>query len=116
MPQILMPFGKHKGRNLEVIPFEYLAWVLHHCHRMNDWMRRAIEAELERRIDSDGDEQVEIKKSHSQQPGTAINLPDVISRWYRSLCMDYHPDRGGDTKVMQAINDAHDRLKKMVGV
>lgn len=30
---------------------------------------------------------------------------------YRRLCMEHHPDRGGDTLVMQAINEAYRRWK-----
>jgi curved DNA-binding protein CbpA len=43
-------------------------------------------------------------------------LNDVIDRWYRGLVMDYHPDRGGSKEAMQAVNDAHDRLRKLVEV
>lgn len=35
---------------------------------------------------------------------------DELKKQYRRLAMKYHPDQGGDTATMQAINDEHDRL------
>jgi hypothetical protein len=32
------------------------------------------------------------------------------------MSMKYHPDRGGNVQVMQAINHAHDRLRQLAGV
>ncbi len=34
---------------------------------------------------------------------------DELKKEYRRLTMLYHPDRGGDTATMQAINTEHDR-------
>ncbi len=45
-----------------------------------------------------------------------VDWASVIARWYRELAMDYPPDRGGSTEVMQALNDVHKRLKELVGV
>jgi hypothetical protein len=53
--------------------------------------------------------------SKTEEPGP-IPSGDVIRRWFREMCLKYHPDRNGDTKVMQALNDAHDRLKELCGV
>ena len=30
---------------------------------------------------------------------------DALGGWYRRLCLDYHPDRGGSTEAMQALNE-----------
>lgn len=38
--------------------------------------------------------------------------PEVIKAAYKALAIKYHPDRGGDTVAMQAVNAAYDRLKK----
>ena len=37
---------------------------------------------------------------------------EAIKRQYRKLAMENHPDRGGDLKVMQAINAEFDQLRK----
>ena len=34
---------------------------------------------------------------------------DELKKEYRRLTMIHHPDRGGDTATMQAINEEHDR-------
>jgi curved DNA-binding protein CbpA len=39
------------------------------------------------------------------------NLND-LRKEYRRLAFLYHPDKGGDTAIMQAINDQYDRLSK----
>lgn len=35
---------------------------------------------------------------------------DELKKQYRRLAMQYHPDRGGSTEVMQQINAEHDQL------
>jgi DnaJ-class molecular chaperone len=35
----------------------------------------------------------------------------MIAAGFRTLAAKHHPDIGGNTKIMQAINDAHDHLK-----
>jgi ParB-like chromosome segregation protein Spo0J len=33
-----------------------------------------------------------------------------ITQWFRALALKYHPDRGGDDRIMAALNDAMQRL------
>jgi curved DNA-binding protein CbpA len=40
----------------------------------------------------------------------------VVCRWYRDLALHFHPDRGGSNEAMQAINEANNRLRRMVGL
>lgn len=37
--------------------------------------------------------------------------PDEIKRAYKKLAMRHHPDRGGNQKTFQEINEAYDTLK-----
>ena len=39
-----------------------------------------------------------------------VKTLDELKRAYRLLCMKHHPDVGGDTATMQAINAEHDEL------
>lgn len=39
-----------------------------------------------------------------------IKTLDELKAAYRRLAMQYHPDRGGDTETMKAINNEHDEL------
>jgi hypothetical protein len=109
-PVITMPFGKHKGRPLCDIPTAYLAWVIRECESADWWLREAVEHELDRRIHDDGD------ASGGAGPNALAFVGSVISRWWRKVALRYHPDRGGDTKVMQALNEAHCMLKEVAGV
>lgn len=38
--------------------------------------------------------------------------PEVIKAVYRTLASIHHPDKGGDTAVMQQINEAYNELKR----
>src|SRR5215831_11429571 len=40
---------------------------------------------------------------------------DAVHQWRNEMAMKYHPDRGGDLRVMQAINHGHDQLVVMLG-
>ncbi len=35
----------------------------------------------------------------------------VLAEWWQQVALTYHPDRGGDTAAMQALNAIHDRLR-----
>jgi hypothetical protein len=102
-----MDFGKHKGKPVSAVPSDYLLWALHEARCISPWLREAIEEELQRRVEA-----VYNPEENSNLPA---RLNHVIDRWYRGLVMDYHPDRGGSHEAMQAVNDAHDRLRQMVG-
>jgi DnaJ domain len=55
-------------------------------------------------------------RARGSDPYAALHLlpsapPELIESAYRTLAMLCHPDRGGDTPTMQAINGAYERLK-----
>jgi hypothetical protein len=104
-----MPFGKYKGLPLKTVPTGYLCWLLSECD-LSAWLKRAVEDELDYRA---GEFRPSERPAEANVPAS---LSRIVQQWYRGLVMDYHPDRGGDTKAMQAINDAFDRLKKMTGI
>jgi hypothetical protein len=104
-----MPFGKYKGQPLEAIPTSYLDWLLRSCD-LNYSFHLGVEDELRHRAEEIG------IRSREPSGNLPANLPRIVQQWYRGLVMDYHPDRGGDTRAMQALNDAHDRLKRLVGM
>jgi len=99
-----MPFGKHKGKNVWELPTSYLVW-LSGLEDLSPWLRDAVEAALD------------VHLGRRSPASSAAGLPvwePVVGRWYRELVMRHHPDRGGDTRVMQALNDAHDKLRAML--
>lgn len=60
------------------------------------------------------------RQQRSTQPPPKQEEPvsdGVITKWFRQMAMKYHPDRqNGSDIAMKAINDAHETLRKMVGV
>lgn len=40
--------------------------------------------------------------------------PDTVRSIYRELAMKYHPDRGGSTTAMAALNEFYERLKSAI--
>jgi hypothetical protein len=99
-------FGKHKGVPVSDVPTGYLRWVLRECECIDPPLRAAVEDELARRGSA---------PSAPAGAGHAVVPWDgLVARWYRELTMKWHPDRGGSREGMQAVNDAHDRLRKLL--
>ena len=44
----------------------------------------------------------------------AEDMEAVVKAWFRSLALDFHPDKRGSHDGMIAINEAHHRLRKML--
>lgn len=45
---------------------------------------------------------------------SAINDLDSLKKEYKKLALKYHPDRGGTTLQMQAVNDEYDKLRAKI--
>jgi len=91
---VRLNFGKYRGWELSEVPESYLRWVLEECHSATPSLRRAIHELLE---------------------GDSLELrEDVVRRWYREMCVKFHPDRGGDVEAMKAINYAYERLVELL--
>ena len=115
-----MNFGKHRGKLLGDVPSSYLIWVLKEAECVEPWLREEIIQELQARgyrrkgcPDPEPDCGPSSAGPRAQPPA---DWSTIIRRWHRDLVLQHHPDRGGDVKVMQALNDACDRLKQLVGV
>ena len=42
------------------------------------------------------------------------NVHNAVHRWWRKIVKLHHPDHGGATEIMAALNDAHDLLLKLL--
>ena len=115
-----MPFGRFKGQDLEDIEDGYLLWCLTNIQDMNPFLREAIRARLG--LDGNGNR----KKAENRPPPpppppsgmlSKADLDSKVKQWFRSVAMDYHPDRRrGNSEAMTALNDAHDRLRKTLSI
>ena len=83
-----MSFGKFRGWHLEEVPLSYLAWI----YETLDGKPELVEAarqEIQRRVSGYEPERLD---------------RDRVRRVYRTLAMEYHPDRGGDNGIMAGLN------------
>jgi len=102
-----MPFGKYQGKPIAEIPEGYLVWVLGNVECLSPMLRDAIERQLD----------IKPATRPTPQPRDHRTELDVKLRgWHRELALRYHPDRKGSTEVMAAINDAYDRLRKVLSL
>lgn len=95
-----MPFGKYRGQELSDVPGDYLVWVLENVDMSK---RPTLRAAIEQRLGLTG-----------MASGDRIDLVATIRDWYRRLALDFHPDHRGSNEAMLAINEARDRLCKML--
>jgi hypothetical protein len=102
-----MPFGKFRGQRITAIPGSYLVYLLENAD-LDDDLACAMRQELARRLG--------LARQHGAPPTRSPPVRDAVNGWFRRLVMKHHPDRGGDEKVMQALNDAHDQLKAALGL
>jgi hypothetical protein len=96
-----MPWGKYRGKPLAEIPESYLRWVLEEASASGPTLREAIRFELDLPSESDLDTQ-----------RLADSVRGVVRDVYRQMAIRFHPDRGGSTQAMSAINHMHDRLQE----
>jgi hypothetical protein len=52
--------------------------------------------------------------SGCSRPMPPADWVSLVRQWYRQLCLDFHPGRGGSVEAMQAINEAHRRLQNLL--
>jgi hypothetical protein len=95
---MIINFGKYKGKRLEDVPLDYLAWVLNTCTNASPYLREEI-----RRILA-----AEAESTAKQQD--ALCSPGLVSQWYRQLAREYHPDHGGTHEAMKAVNRGRELL------
>jgi hypothetical protein len=91
-----MPFGKFKGRDLRHVPDDYLEW-LHFEIDLREPLKSAVRRELAAREGLD------------YTP--AATNGGRVKQIYYELALKWHPDKGGSTEAMQAVNEFYERLQ-----
>ncbi len=94
------------------MPEDYLAWVLETLV-LRPYLRRAIQTELNRREYNDWLIQTQTAQT---QPARAVkpDLRPLVREWFGLVSRRYHPDRGGTTAQMQALNAAREELDRLL--
>ena len=100
-----MPFGKHKGQTVESLPDDYLAWLL--TRDLYEPLTSAVLGEAERR-----GEEAARRESSGMPPKEILN--ELLTAGFHSLAKRYHPDTGGDEKIMQHVTAAVTWLRKHI--
>lgn len=98
-----LPWGKHKGRDITAVPASYLCWLLEETD-IGAYYRSAIRDELADRL-ALGPAAAGL--TGPPQPLAAV-FKEVLTRGYRVLAPQLHPDRGGDLARMQQLNACRD--------
>jgi hypothetical protein len=87
-----MPFGKHKGCPVHSLPEDYLSWLWENVE-LREPLRSAVWEALEGR-----------------EP-EFLPHPQTVKSVYRRLAAKWHPDVGGSTEAMAALNEFYEELK-----
>jgi len=118
-----MQYGKFKGWDMREVPHSYLIWLckekeseLDQFQRqcaLTPWWSGAMKSRDEeiKRLKAQVDE-LEIKL-RAAQIDRDLTI-DELSRWFRENALRFHPDRGGNTEAMRAINEIHGKLKTLL--
>lgn len=108
-----MPFGKYKGRLLRDLPPDYIDW-LWNLGDLREPLRSRIWAELGRRRHFDQGQRRGYREPEPERPITGPVDGDlasaIIEAGRRALAQKFHPDKGGDLKIMQSVNATADKL------
>ena len=90
-----MPFGKHKGKNINDLPKDYVIWCLENLTKIDNRLKGALVSAL----------------GKNEEVKASITIDYVKSTYYK-MAMKHHPDHGGSVEAMKAINDFYQELKK----
>lgn len=91
-----MPFGKYRGLLVNELPYGYLNWLIENID-LREPLRSAVFWSLNQRKAESGSECL---------PGEA-----TLKGVYRRLAQKWHPDHGGSTEAMQALNEFYSVIK-----
>jgi hypothetical protein len=105
-----MPFGRFKGVLLADLSDQCVTW-LHGLDDLREPLRTAVDRGWRMRFESPSSSLTGIEAL----PADARPMvEELIASGYHSLASRHHPDRGGETKTMQAINAATAWLRRVV--
>lgn len=94
---MLMPFGRYKGCPVRDLPEDYLKWLYR-----NVKLRGPLQSEVLRALH---------EPDYCDAPPEVIE-PGKVKKVYRELALKWHPDRGGSTEAMKAVNEFYERLQE----
>jgi hypothetical protein len=106
MYRTAMPFGKYRGWLLGEIPASYLCWCLEECDSIRPDLRAAVREELADRFG---------RRPAPRRAGLdPVAFAAAVESIFRRLTLEFHPDRGGSTAAQQALNEFHERVRRVL--
>ena len=97
---MILNFGKFRGWHVEEVPLSYLAWIFESLTGKPEIQEAALN-EIRRRV------------SGYELNGEPLNM-ERVKRVYRTLAMEFHPDRnGGNGEAMKGINAFYEAIKQV---
>ena len=103
-----MPFGKYQGQSVYDIPIDYIYWLKNNASLFGE-----LEDIVDERIEKAEQEQYEEAQRENSQLVTAFEM-GLLKTIYRRIAMKWHPDQGGSTQAMPAVNEFYDELRVAV--
>ncbi len=101
-----MPFGKYRGRRIQDLPSSYLVWLLEGCDDLRGYLEDHVRAELTARFGAGHRAAATCRRCDQ--------VRQLLDGWYRRWSLRLHPDRGGDTAAMAALNGLREELEKVL--
>jgi len=96
---MILRFGKYRGWRVDEVPMAYLAWLFENLDGKPE-LQEAARQEIQRRVSGYGEDADHLDAGR-------------IQRVYRTLAMEFHPDRtGGNGEVMKGINAFYEAICK----
>ena len=102
-----VPFGRNRGRLLQEVPDDYLAW-LHSLENLREPLRTNVALEYRRRF---GDVLTGREPLPPELRDVAARL---VSAGYHVLAKTAHPDAGGTNDQMRELSAAAEALRRLV--
>ena len=96
---LILNFGKYRGLHVSEVPLAYLAWIFESLTGRLD-IREAALDEIRRRV------------SGYELDAEPLSM-ERVKRAYRTLAMEFHPDRnGGNGEAMKGINAFYEAIRQ----
>ena len=103
-----LSFGKHRGTSIDDLPDGYLQWLFW-LDTLQPDVEKAVKTEVLSRWPEKIVQVHRITRTKSKSPNHQARIKTI----FRELALRYHPDTGGNTEAMQAINEFMEKLEAL---
>jgi uncharacterized protein (DUF3820 family) len=104
-----MPFGRYVGEKIQDIPTTYILWLLENGTNMSEELTKELKNVMADRLGLKTKTKTEIKEKIIYRSTSPVT-PEFVKIIRNDLAKEYHPDKGGNTTAMQAINRFYDEI------